>query len=144
MTPVVYQNHQDKGRAVNFSEDLFSPYMSIGGSVPKYGVKWITIRDTLLTQPSPDSIKIGLKTGRGDNEELWLLVRESELLPGTIKYFGEIPAENLYPPQNDDGVLQMDCKAADFVKVSYHSFIDDKIYSLRLEWFQPDQGGTDQ
>jgi hypothetical protein len=136
--PVVYRNHQDKSRAGHFSEDPFSPYMSIGGSGPSYDCKWITIADTLLTQPSPDSIKIGLETRRGDNEKLWLLVKESDYLPGTILYFGEIPAENLYPPQKEDGVLQMDCKAADFVKVSYRSFIDDKIYSLRLEWFQPE------
>jgi len=141
---VVGKNHQDRNRVVSFSNDTFSPYMKIGGSAPSYGCKSVTIRDTLLTKPSPDSIKTLLETSHGDNEELWLLLRESELLPGTIKYFGQIPAENFYPPKNDDGTLQMDCKSADFVKVSYRSFVDDKMYSLRLEWFQPDQGGTDQ
>jgi hypothetical protein len=137
-TLVAFHNIQDMRREENLSNVLFSPYMSIGGSAPSYDCKSVTILDTLLTQPLPDSIEIRFETRHGDNEKLWLLVKESELFPGTIKYFGQIPAEDLYPPQNDDGILQMDCRSADFVKVSYRSFIDDKMYSLRLEWFQPE------
>jgi hypothetical protein len=123
------------------------PYMEIGGSKPGPlygGSHYITIMDTIKAIPPPDSVMITVTTFRGDHERFWLAKFSLSDYPGKMAYGAFIPSACSRISIPDDGVLQVDDTRPDYHKVSYRSYNDHRVYSLRLEWFRPDRPGVFQ
>ena len=101
------------------------------------GTHGIAVFDTIKTIPPPDSIMVTVTTYRGDHEEFWLhSYGPSTFFPGTMGYRRRISSESSHIPVRDDGILQIYDRGPDYHKVSYRSYNDNRVYSLRLEWFQ--------
>ena len=130
------QENLDASEMSENSTRLFFPYMDIGGSDINHGKKWFTILDTLLNSSPPDSVLVTLTTARGDSEVVWLeQYAQGKNFPNTVHYEGMIKAVYQYPPTRFDNILQLDYEGSDYLKMLYHSFNDDKLYYLQLEWY---------